>query len=134
MRYCGLDIGPALVDDDQEILQDIPYLSVRLPKGLRRYAHHRPDVVIAMLNEDSEARTKIKPFVSIAKTQVSLPHLVLRNELARIVIDYKYRSGVGDLISKHVIDSIRRGIGRVIFVNDDHTDCRLENLRELAVA
>lgn len=130
LRYCGQKIGSALVDDDQESLSAIPYLSIRLPQSVRKYAHHRPDIIIATLKEDSELRSRITPFLTYAKLQIRLSHLVLRMELTEIILKFPKPS-------HHTIQwikSLQSEVGRVIYVNNDRTDCRMENLRELSKA
>jgi hypothetical protein len=127
--------GHALIDDDCEPLADLGYYSVSLPRVLRSMAGKRPDVILASLKEDQQTVQKCTPFVSIFGTQVMLVHMVVRNTLARLIVDgvrvNSDRSEIELVDLRRDLNEIRSAIGRIAYVNGDRTDCRRENLREL---
>ena len=128
LRYSGVEFSNALVDDDAERLLELGYYSVTLPKSLRRIAGKRPDVILAFLQEDPLTVQRCRPFISVYKTQVMLVQLVLRTELANVVLS----SYLGTPVSIQAkINEIRRTIGRIVYADGNSTNCQLSNIREL---
>ena len=128
LRYSGVEFSNALVDDDAERLLELGYYSVTLPKSLRRIAGKRPDVILAFLQEDPLTVQRCRPFISVYKTQVMLVQLVLRTELANVLLS----SYLGTPVSIQAkINEIRRTIGRIVYADGNSTNCQLSNIREL---
>lgn len=125
LRYSDVVVGLALVDDNREELRDLGYYSVTLPRHIRKIAGKRADVMLAMLESDPTLLPKCRPFLSVRGTQVMLVHLVLRPAM----VDFTH-----SLMSKQGLVQIRDSIGRVVHVDGDHTNCQMENLRELTKA
>ena len=131
LQYCGRAFGQALVDDDRDSLNSLGYFSVTLPRSLRQLARKRPDIILAVLAEDPSSRGQCRPFISFIGTQVLLVHMVLRKALAAVVLEHRKCPVMPTSMVRSELNGIRTSIGRVVHVNGDRTDCRLENLREL---
>jgi len=132
LRYSNVVFGHARIDDDAELLRDLGYYSVTLPRTLRRMANKRPDIILAFLEEDPTVLHRCTPFISLFRTQILLAHLVMRGELANLVI----RQVNEGLTVNHVelmstINLVRGSIGRITYANGDRTDCTRANIREL---
>ena len=131
LRYSQRVFAHAMIDDDAEPLRDLGYYSVTLPKSLRRIAGQRSDVILAFLEEDPIVVRKCTPFISLFGTQILLVHLVMRAELANLVIA-QIQEGLmnkDDLMTE--INLIRGSIGLVTYASGDRTDCTRSNIREL---
>jgi hypothetical protein len=131
LQYSGVVFGQALIDDDCEPLSTLPYYSVTVPRRLRSTARGRPDIILATLKEDPTILHQSCPFVSVFGTQILLVHMVLRDSLARLVLAQWHQAAHTLPILRSEINLVRSAIGRIAYVNGDHTDCRRENLREL---
>ena len=132
LRYSGVVFATAKIDDDVEVLKDLGYYSVTLPKNLRSTASKRPDVILAMLKEDPTTVYRCTPFLSVLGTQVLLVHMIIRGEIGRLIVNHVL--GYGELSIEALRDELnqlRGSIGRIAYANNDRTDCRRENLREL---
>lgn len=130
LRYSEKVFGYARVDDDAELLRDLGYYSVTLPKSLRKMAKDRPDVMLAHLREDIPTFRKCTPFISLFGTQILLVHMIVRNSLARYILDSRFSSRPKEMITPE-INQIRGSIGRISYANGDRTDCTRANIREL---
>jgi len=136
LSYSKRVFGYGLVDDSQEHLLAIEYFSVTLPRNLRAMAKKRPDIIQAFLTEDVETRARCSPFVNVVGMQVLLAHMVLRGQLAKLVLERNrlstvFSTGSPQSQSHSDINEIRSSIGRLAYVNGDKTDCQSQNLREL---
>lgn len=142
--YCEIPFTHALVDDDRELLRDLGPFLVTVPSSLRDLAERRPDIILAVLREDEAFRFKCRPFVIALNTQVQLVHMVLRPEIAECVEESRPSREQRDRRDRFVarrspfdlkirVNTIRSEIGRISYVNGDHRDCRMANLREIRV-
>lgn len=132
LRYSERVFAHALVDDEAEPLKDLGYYSVTIPKKLRNISGGRPDVILALLKEDSAMTMRCKPFLSIMNTQVLLVHMVVRGEVGRIVRKFvTEKQSLPNEYLRSNINQLRGSIGRIVFANGDCTDCRRENIREM---
>ena len=132
LRYSGVVFATAKIDDDVEVLKDLGYYSVTLPKNLRSTASKRPDVILAMLKEDPSSVYRCTPFLSVLGTQVLLVHMIIRGEIGRLIVNHVLgREELLVILFREEINQIRGSIGRIAYANNDRTDCRRENLREL---
>ena len=120
--YCEQSCGFALIDAGMEYLSELGKFSVRIPRNLRAIASKRPDVILASLTEDKLAFQACVPFITKLGTQVHLAHLVVRPELFEAIT----------LPDEASFNRVRRGINSIVHVNNNKTDCRLENIRELS--
>lgn len=94
-------------------------------------AGSRPDVILAILEEDPATVFRCTPFISLFNTQILLVHLVMRAELANIVIR-QVKDGLQDRFNlMSAINQVRGSIGRISYANGDRTDCTRSNIREL---
>ncbi len=128
LKYSGVEFAHALIDDNAERLLELGYYSVTLPKSLRRVAGKRPDVILAFLQEDPLTVQKCRPFISVYGTQVMLVHLVIRPELANVVLS----GSLGTPTSIQAkINEIRSTVGRLVYADGNSTNCVRSNIREL---
>lgn len=132
LYYSGIHVGDAQADESLSQVTELVTFRVRVSKKVRRLSQNRPDVIAALLREDPVAFKSTRPYTLLFQTQVLLSHIVLRPEIQRLIIDreltpqtHSHNWCLAEL------ERIRHDIGRVVFVNQDHTDCRLENLREV---
>lgn len=132
LRYSNRVFSHALVDDDAEPLKDLGYYSVTIPKKLRNISQGRPDVILAMLQEDSLMAASCKPFLSVLGTQILLVHMVVRGELGRLVRLHLAGPRGAEIHSLQAeVNQLRGSIGRIIFANGDSTDCQRHNIKEM---
>lgn len=131
--YSGQRVGWVFVDDELDPLEDYCKVLCMIPRKVYTIAEKRPDVVAALLKEDPFTRHKVRPFVIFLGKQIYLVHIALRPEILRIISAWKL--GLGEFPTKEKmlweLGRICRGIGRVAYVNTNHTDCRTFNLREV---
>lgn len=138
--YCGASIGYAKIDGDLGLASGISW-RLDLPVSLRKRDSkglplHTPDVIAAMLCEDSSIRTRCHPYWlshTFGSLTVRLSRLVLRPELVPMfnnLITMPRGHPEKELIH-HELKHQLRSISRVCFLNHDRTDCRRENLVEL---
>ncbi len=123
--YCGVHVTEALVDPELEALSSL-YLSCEIPRGVRALAPDRPDVMMALLTEDEELQTQIRPFYTWNNTQIRLVHIAVRPTFVNYLLHPKPVDGL-----REALDFVRSRIGRITHANSDHRDCRMENLREV---
>ena len=124
LTFCSSPVGFARADDDLEPLRDIITLCVTIPRSVYAMNHDRPDITLAMLQQDEALLPRVHPFFTFLKTQIRLAHVAVRPELVPLIIEH----------TAHVlptINHIRSNIARICYANGDRTDCRRENLREL---
>ena len=126
MTYCSTHIGDVRADDELESLSSLNILC-RMPKRIYRIASGRPDIIRALLAEDLSLRRSIIPYVLWNNMHLRVAHIALRpTELLPLTLTP--RPSHTEIVRCGVI---RWGIGRISYVNHDHTDCRLSNLREI---
>lgn len=126
LMYSGCKVGSAFVDDDLEPLSTIN-LSLALPRNLYRVSQNRPDVILALLQEDETLLPRCHPFISYHKTQIRLAHIAIKPEIVPLIADALSNSAY----IRSTINRLRSTIARLAYANSDRTDCRRENLREL---
>ena len=130
-RYSKVMFGYERIDDDAELLRDIVYYSVTLHRSILKMAGSRHDVILAILEEDPATVFRCTPFISLFNTQILLVQLVMRAELANIVIR-QVKAGIQDRFNlMSAINQVRGSIGRISYANGDRTDCTRSNIREL---
>ncbi len=130
LRYSNREFAQALVDDEAEALKDLGYYSVTIPRRLRNVSQGRPDVILALLKEDTAMSMSCKPFLSVAGTQVLLAHMVMRGPIGKLVREF-VQLDRNAAMTRNEINFHRGTIGRVIFADGDCTNCQRANIREM---
>lgn len=136
--YCNTALGHAKTDDEMEFLQNAGVtLLCRIPNRVRTIADRRPDVIAALLREDLQLRQSLKPFFLIAGKQVYLSHCVVnvrvRRAVKRFLESTDFERQETDLIEDlhtEIRDAVK-SVKRVVYLNGDRTDCRVENVRQV---
>lgn len=126
INYCNIVIGLARVDDDLTILQEVKILC-RVTNRIRTIGDRRADAIAAILREDLLLRQTIKPFFYVCGRVLYLAHFCISKdveEAATILLDDPH-----DLTQRQKLERARKKILRVVYVNEDRTDCRRSNLR-----
>lgn len=132
LHYYSHSVGLALID---EPLAEAPPLkwSLDLPKRSRKLYGQRPDIIAAMLVEDTSLLNLCHPFTQTHGLVLRLSHLALRPQSSRLLWELvQGRRARGHVASE--LRALTSSVGRCVFANGNRCDCRLSNLRELVVA
>lgn len=130
LTYCSQPCGFALVDPGLLDLAELPW-TLSMPESQRRKFRNRPDVALAALREDPLLMSKCHPILIMrngkSNTSVRLSHIALRPAMVELLLRHTFRAEplLDELAQAHA------DISRVVFVNRNRCDCRLENLREV---
>ena len=138
LHYFSVQIGEALLDSDPKL---DPFWKWRceIPHSLRirRYTN---DILVAMLREDEIVRNKCHPILTLTQSSVPitirLSRVALRMpEMVELLNQICIHRQTNPRKERLIYDlvKIHRSVHRIVFLNNNRTDCRLENLRELSV-
>lgn len=138
IHYYGQAVTQAVVDD--RILQELDKsyrFRVEVPASLRRKAYSA-DVIAAMIHEDESIAKLCHPIITLTGNSVvniRLSRIVLRSELLTNLNELAASPRNDPRKERLIFDCLRlhKSVNRVVFVNDDRRDCRLDNLREITV-
>ena len=127
IHYISIQVGYAQVDSRiYETVNQIAW-TVEIPRGIRSVSK-RQDIILGTLLEDPTALPRCHPYTWVGGGRIPL-------RLTRVAL----RPEICDLLFHHadpeILQRILRltsEIDRVVFVSDDRTDCRAENLREIS--
>lgn len=138
VHYYGQAVTQAVVDDSLVQELDASYrFRVEVPASLRRKGFSA-DVIAAMIHEDETIAKLCHPVITLTGSSViniRLSRIVLRSELVAHLNEIVATPRNNPRKERLIFDCLKltKSVNRVVFVNSDRRDCRIENLREITV-
>lgn len=135
LTYFNTLVGHALVDKGL----DFPPVQwkLMLPATFRRASDHTPDVILAMLREDESLLHNCHPYITLygfRQYHARLFRFVLRPQVIPLLKDAMTKKHQRKEILINEITRTLMTCQRTVHLNQNKTDCRLANLRELSLS
>lgn len=131
ITYCGIIVAQAKVDEEFADLLKFTW-HARFTERFLAQCERRADLVTAYLREDPRTRCRLYPRTCLhSGLWINLAHIVLRPRIFKLMLQYRETFPFNPKVITDEINEIRFGIGRIVYLTSDRTDCRLSNLREV---
>ena len=100
--------------------------TLEIPRAVRSMTK-RPDVLLGLLQEDETLIPRCHPYAWVGRFPLKLSRAVLRPEICDLLPQITR----GELEIPRRIKELAQEISSVIYVDDNRTNCRIENLRAI---
>ncbi len=127
LHYYSLVVGHAQVDHTSQTRLLSRQWNVEIPRAIREHSK-RPDIILGMLQEDPTLLPRCHPYCWVGRFPLRLSRAILRPEICDLLPLLQR----GDRETPQRIRELTKEVHIVVFVDNDRTNCRSENLREIS--